>query len=182
MERIADRAIWKLAVSAALVGGVLVFLGRGAVTEVEPYKMVDELVTTELSRWEGRELKVHGWVVAGSIVDVWQHQPTTSFVLQKGGKQIRVIATTPSTWLLRPQMELVVQGRLVPASSVPIVDAMCAAALDDADPSERCGVQFDDHDYVLVASALNGKCPCKYEGAYRTECPPPPPPPSDRFR
>jgi cytochrome c-type biogenesis protein CcmE len=177
MERIAVRAIWKLAVSAALVGGVLVFLGRGAVTEVEPYKMVDELVTTELSRWEGRELKVHGWVVAGSIVDVWQHQPTTSFVLQKGGKQIRVIATTPSTWLLRPQMELVVQGRLVPASSVPIVDAECAAH-DGADPSERCGVQFDDHDYVLVASALNGKCPCKYDGAHRNECLPPP---SDRF-
>jgi hypothetical protein len=181
MERIADRAIWKLAVSVALIGGTLVFLGRGAVTEVEPYKMVDELVTTDLSRWAGRELKVHGWVLAGSIVDVWQHQPTTSFVLQKGGKQIRVIATTPSTWLLRPQMELVVEGRLVPASSVSIVDAECAAH-DGAAPSEHCRVQLDEQDYVLVASALNGKCPCKYDGAYRNECPPPPPPPSDRFR
>lgn len=178
MERVADRALWKLAVSAALIGGTLVVLGRGAARDVQPYKMVDELVSTDLSRWTGQELKLHGWVVAGSIVDVWQHQPTTTFVLQKSGKQIRVIATTPSTWLLRPQMELVVQGHLVPASSISIVDAMCAAAHDGVDPSERCRVKLDEQDYVFIATALNGKCPCKYDGVSRTECPPPP---SDRF-
>jgi hypothetical protein len=179
MERVADRLIFKLAITAGVLGVALVWLVRSSAFEVQPYKMVDQLVTTDLSQWTDQELKVHGWVVAGSIVDVWRHQPTASFVLENGGKRLRVIATTPSTWLLRPEMELVVQGRLVPASSVTIVDALCAAAHDDA-PSEQCRVKLDDHDYVLIATALNGRCPSKYEGGDPTCCRPPPP--SDRFR
>jgi hypothetical protein len=178
MERVADRMIIKLAITAGVLGAALVWLVRSSALDDQPYKMVDALVTTDLSRWTGQELKVHGWVVANSIVDVWRHQPTTSFVLQKGGKQLRVIATTPSTWLLRPEMELVVQGRLVPANSVTIVDALCAAAHDDA-PSRQCRVEIDDRDYVLIATALNGRCPTKYDGCGPNCCLPSP---SDRFR
>jgi hypothetical protein len=177
MEHVADRAIWKLAIGIIIIVGVVALLCRRPPGE-QPYKMVNDLVATDLSRWTGQELKIHGWVVADSIVDVWRHQPTTSFVLQKDGKQIRVIATTPSTWLLRPQMELVAQGHLVPASSLSIVDAACATALDGADPAERCRVALAEQDHVFIATALNGRCPSKYDGFERCACPPAP---NDRF-
>src|SRR5262245_42795626 len=127
MERIADRTVVKLVVSIAVLAAAILWLVRVAAPGGSPYLHVDELVTTDMSRWAGQPRKVPGWIQGNSLVDVWEHQRTMSFVLRNGEKRIRVIATAPSTWLLRPNLELVVQGRLEPASSVTIVDARCAA-------------------------------------------------------
>jgi hypothetical protein len=89
----------------------------------------------------------------GSIVDVPGHDLTTRFVLAKRAKRIQVVATSPSTWLLRAPSELVVRGRLVPAGELGLA----------ADPP-----------YVLVVSGLNGKCASKYDGNARFQFPPSP--------
>jgi len=174
MERSADRATTlKLAITAAVLGCGGLWIGRAATVDIS-YQMVDELVATDLSRWAGEELRVHGYVAERSIVDVWHRQPTKSFVLQWHGKQLRVVTTTPAPWTLHDQTELVARGHLVPASSVSIVDARCAARHAGGHPAEPCRVPSGaEQDYVLVASALMARCPSKYDGSATAACPRP---------
>lgn len=83
-----------------------------------------------------RQIKVNGSIVHGSIVDVWRRPTTTSFVLERGAKRLRAMVTTPPTRLISSGIQLVVQGRLVPARAITIDDAQCAAAHDDGSASE----------------------------------------------
>ena len=58
----------KVALSAVvLVAGVGVLVYSSA-SSAQHYKMVDDLVGGKLEQWKDKEMKVHGWVEAGSIV------------------------------------------------------------------------------------------------------------------
>ncbi|MEO8703329.1 MAG: cytochrome c maturation protein CcmE [Kofleriaceae bacterium] len=99
-----NRTVAKLAFSGTLL--VCMIVAGSAMHRPEPtYKMVDELTVTD----RGRDLKVHGWVRAGSIThlgDAW------AFTLWKSGKGVRVVLHEPFTDRIKDQSEVVVPGRL----------------------------------------------------------------------
>ena len=105
----------KLAVSLLLTG-LVVWAGVGleqCATHSEPsYFMVSDLFAADLRQQAG-ELRVHGWVLAGSITVRLDGKYT--FVLHHHGKKLRVVLGTFSEQL-RDQAELVVRGRLATSS------------------------------------------------------------------
>jgi hypothetical protein len=120
---------------------------------VQHYKMVDELMADDLSRWKGKELKVHGWVDAGSIREqVVDQRVQRTFLLQKAGKKIRVFSAGPRPDTFKDQAEVVVTGHLVLAS-------------EKRELARSLGLTLEvDHAYVVDASELAAKCPSKYDG------------------
>ncbi len=145
-------------VKIALTGVVLVagvaFFARSASTSTQHYKMVDELLATDLSQWKGKEMKVHGWAVAGSLKEKVVNQETIrTFLVQKDGKKIRVFHKGPKPDTFKDQSEVVSTGMIVPAADM----AQMAAALDMRIES--------DMPFVVDAKELMAKCPSKYEGA-----------------
>jgi hypothetical protein len=158
MERFGEHFIAKLGLTAGVVACVVGLVVGGGPPHRPSYHMLDELIASDLARWEGEDIIVHGYVETGSIADVPGHDLTSRFVLTRGGKRIQVVATSPSSWLVRDQNELSVRGHLVSAGAAGLA----------ADPP-----------YVLMVSALNGKCPSKYDGSAMYRCPACPTVPSD---
>ena len=144
----------KLALTGAVIVAGIVFFAKSASTSTQHYKMVDQLLATDLSQWKDKELKVHGWVVAGTIKEKVVNQETIrTFVLHKDGKKIRVFNKGPKPDTFKDQSEVVATGHVVPAKAM---DAM-AQGLDIRIES--------DMPYVVESSELMAKCPSKYEGA-----------------
>src|SRR5678816_922152 len=116
--------------------------------------MVHELMGTDLTSWTGKELKVHGFVEAGSIHESVVNQEThRTFLLQREGKKIRVFSMGPKPDTFKDQSEVVATGHLVPAA-------------DKKDLAAALGVPLEaDVAYVVEAKELQAKCPSKYEGA-----------------
>src|SRR5690242_12369827 len=86
----------KIALTAAVAVAGVGFFVKSTMGHTQHYKMVDELLAGDLKQWEGKELKVHGWVLAGSLKeDVVNQETHRSFVLQKDGKKIRVFSMGP---------------------------------------------------------------------------------------
>lgn len=125
-----------LTVSIVLLCGG--FLFYSSVGNAQHYKMVNDLMKAP-DDWVGREMKVHGWVQAGSIkeqiVDQEMHR---SFVLQHSGKRISVTHIGPKPDTFRDQSEVVASGNLILQK---------------------------DGSYKFEAKELMAKCPSKYEGA-----------------
>ena len=117
--------------------------------------MVEERISDgDFASWEGKELKLHGNVEAGSIVEkiVDQEQHRT-FLLTHGGKKFRVFSSGPKPDTFKDAAEVVATGHIVKAS-------------DEKALADRLGVHMEsDLDYVLDASELMAKCPSKYDGA-----------------
>ncbi|HEX4419748.1 MAG TPA: cytochrome c maturation protein CcmE [Kofleriaceae bacterium] len=93
------------------------------------YTMLDDLIHDGFDRWQGTELKVHGWVVAGSIVqaDV-AGEPRQTFVLQKAGTRLRVFSRGPLPDTTRDNAEVIVDGYLATATALqPLADTLYAA-------------------------------------------------------
>ena len=87
----------KIASTAVVASAALILLTRSPVPN-RPYYMVDELVSTDLSRLENAHLKVHGWVVPGSIKEtVVDHQIKRTFLVRKNGKKMRVFSSGPKS-------------------------------------------------------------------------------------
>jgi len=144
----------KIALTAAVAVAGVGFFVKSTMGHTQHYKMVDELLAGDLKQWEGKELKVHGWVLAGSLKeDVVNQETHRSFVLQKDGKKIRVFSMGPKPDTFKDQSEVVATGRLVPAADM----KQLAAALNV--PLEA------DLAYVVEAKELQAKCPSKYDGA-----------------
>lgn len=100
------------------------------------YKMVDELVAEDMTRWKGRELKVHGYVKPASIkTEVIAQEMHRTFIIHKGGKELRATAKGPVPDTFKDGMEIVVTGVLV-----------------------------DEGGYQLRANDIAAKCPSRYEG------------------
>jgi cytochrome c-type biogenesis protein CcmE len=135
----------KVLLSVAVVaggGGVLVY---SSMAEADYYKHVDE-VTVAPDRWVDKNLKVHGFVEAGSIDENIVGQTTVrTFVLEYKGERIHVRHKGPKPDTFRDLAEVVAQGKLVAGPSGP----------------------------VLEASELMAKCPSKYEAERRGRVAPP---------
>ncbi|HEY4179386.1 MAG TPA: cytochrome c maturation protein CcmE [Kofleriaceae bacterium] len=144
----------KLALTGAVIVAGVVFFAKSASTSTQHYKMVDQLLASDLSQWKDKEMKVHGWVVAGSIKEKVVNQETIrTFVLHKEGKKIRVFNMGPKPDTFKDQSEVVATGHVVPAAQM---EAM-AKGLEIRIES--------DMPYVVDATELMAKCPSKYEGA-----------------
>jgi cytochrome c-type biogenesis protein CcmE len=140
LERDSARAsmIAKVLITCAVVVGGLGFLVYSGKSSASGYRMVDKLMI-EPDRWVGREMKVHGWVEAGSITESIQDQTAhRRFVLQKGGRSITVVHQGPVPDTFKDQSEVVASGVL----------------------HKRADGTFE-----FEATELMAKCPSKYEGA-----------------
>lgn len=144
----------KIVLTAVVAIGGVGFLVKSSVGSAQHYKMVDDLMSTDLSSWKGKELKVHGWVESGSIQERIVNQEThRTFLLQKSGKKIRVFSSGPTPDTFKDQSEVVATGHLVSA------DKMKALA-------QSLGVAIEsDMPYVVDSTELMAKCPSKYDGA-----------------
>ena len=126
--------------------------------------MVDNLVGQGLDAYKDKSLKVHGFVEAGSIIEAVVNQETQrTFVLQKGGKKIRVFSKGPTPDTFKDQSEVVASGRLLPAAELQkLADDICAKTKT----SVGCPVRTDgEQAWVVESTELMAKCPSKYEGA-----------------
>jgi cytochrome c-type biogenesis protein CcmE len=134
--------------AVAVVG--IAFVLRSSAS-AERYFKVEELMAKELPEWTGKELKVHGVVEAGTIVEKIENQETQrTFVLQSGGKKIRVFSSGPKPDTFKDQSEVVATGHLIPAA-------------DFRPLAQKLGVAIEsDLPYVVQASELMAKCPSKY--------------------
>lgn len=127
----------KILLTLAVVAGGAVFLVFSSVGHAQYYKMVDELMVAP-AEWEGKDLKVHGWVVAGSIEEkIVAQKMQRTFVLENKGQRITITHEGPKPDTFRDMSEVVAQGRLLKQGDA----------------------------YVLQATELMAKCPSKYEGA-----------------
>ena len=145
----------KIALTAAVAVAGVGFLVKSSLGSAQHYKMVDELLADgDFSQWEGKEMKVHGWVQAGSITEKVVDQETKrTFLLAREGKKIRIFNKGPKPDTFKDQSEVVATGHLVPAKDMkPLADAL--------------GVQIEaDMPYVVDSTDLMAKCPSKYDGA-----------------
>ncbi len=155
----------KLLLTVAVVLGGGGFLVYSSVSHAQHYMMVDELVKTPLESWNGKELKVHGFVEAGSIVEsVVGQVEHRSFVLQKDGKKIRVFSEGPKPDTFKDQSEVVATGRLVKASDVQALATDLCKNPEKA--STGCPIRTDaEQAWVVESTDLMAKCPSKYDGA-----------------
>jgi len=152
----------KVGLTAAVMLGGMAFLVYSSAAEAQHYKMVDELVGAGLESWEGKALKVHGWVATGTIVtSVVSQEMRRTFVLEKAGKRIRVFARGPMPDTFKDGAEVVASGRLVaPGPLQPMVDLMCAGSV------AGCPVRTDaEQAWVLDATEVSAKCASHYDGA-----------------
>lgn len=144
----------KIALTAAVAVAGVGFFVKSTLGHTQHYKMVDELMASDLSQWKGKELKVHGWVQAGTIREQVVDQKTQrTFVLSKEGKKIRVFSSGPKPDTFKDQSEVIASGALVPAA-------------EKRELARSLGVTLEaDLDYVVDATKLDAKCPSKYDGA-----------------
>ena len=144
----------KIALTAAVAVAGVGFFVKSTLGHTEHYKMVDELMAGDLSKWGDKQLKVHGWVQAGTIREqVVQQKTQRTFVLTKEGKKIRVFSAGPAPDTFKDQSEVIATGHLVPAKERAELAASLQVSLEA------------DLDYVLDATKLDAKCPSKYDGA-----------------
>jgi cytochrome c-type biogenesis protein CcmE len=143
----------KIALTAVVAVAGVGFFVKTTFSHAQHYRMVDDLLKEDLGSWEGKELKVHGWVLSNSIKSQMQGQEMLrTFVLQKDGKKIRVFTTGPVPDTFKDQSEVVATGHIVPAAE----KQQMASAL---------GLTIEsDMRYVVDATELQAKCPSKYNG------------------
>lgn len=145
----------KIALTACVAVAGVVFFVKSTMGHTTHYMMVDALMAAgDLGQWKDKEIKVHGWVLAGSIKqEVVSQETYRTFVLQKAGKKIRVFSSGPVPDTFKDQSEVVATGEIVVATT-------------KSDLAKSLGVTLEaDLTHVLVAKELQAKCPSKYEGA-----------------
>jgi cytochrome c-type biogenesis protein CcmE len=144
----------KLALTAVVAVAGVGFFVKSTLGHTQHYKMVDELMAGDLAQWKGKELKVHGWVLAGTVREQVVDQKTQrTFVLTKEGKKIRVFSSGPKPDTFKDQSEVIATGHLIPAPEM-------------RELAKSLGVTLEaDLDYVVDATKLDAKCPSKYDGA-----------------
>jgi cytochrome c-type biogenesis protein CcmE len=160
--------LYKVLLTIGVVLGGGGFLIYSSVGHAQHYRMVDELVGDGFTRWTDKELKVHGFVEAGSIVEsvVGQVQHRT-FVLQKNGKKIRIFNEGPKPDTFKDQSEVVATGRLIRASEV---QALATDMCKKQPAPVGCPLRTDaEQEWVMESSELMAKCPSKYDGAPTTK-------------
>ncbi len=159
--------LYKVLLTLAVVIPGSGFLIYSSVGHAQHYRMVDELQTDlkgDPSTFVGKELKIHGFVESGTIVESVVGQVThRTFVLQKNGKKIRVFNEGPKPDTFKDQSEVVATGHLVKADTmVQLANDMCS----HTPAPVGCPLRADaEAEWVLESSELMAKCPSKYDGA-----------------
>lgn len=159
-----NATLTKIAITTAVAIGGGGFLVYSSTSHAQHYEMVDKLIEKGIDGYKDKQLKVHGFVEAGSIVEATVNQETKrTFVLQKSGKKVRVFSTGPTPDTFKDQSEVVATGRLIPAANVQkLADEICA----NATVKVACPIRTDaEQTLVVESSELMAKCPSKYEGA-----------------
>jgi cytochrome c-type biogenesis protein CcmE len=124
-----------LAVAGA--GGVLLY---SSFKDAEYYKFAHELMA-DPGPWEGKTLRVHGYVEPGSIDEkIVGQQTKRTFILESKGTRLLVKNDGPKPDTFRDEAEVVAKGRLINENGT----------------------------YVFEAHELMAKCPSKYEENRRT--------------
>jgi cytochrome c-type biogenesis protein CcmE len=158
--------IAKLALTVAVVAGGAGFLVYSSTSHAQHYEMVDALIAKGIDKYKDKQIKVHGNVKAGTIAVATVNQETRrTFVLTKGGKDIRVFVTGPVPDTFKDTSEVVATGRLVNSVDLQkVADDICAKAKDVE--KGDCPVRVDAEQAMVVeATELMAKCPSKYKGA-----------------
>ena len=154
--------IAKLALTLGVVIGGGGFLIYSSIGQAQVYKKVHELVATDLGGWKDKELKVHGKVLGGSIVEsVVDQEMQRTFVLESEGKKIRVFSKGPKPDTFKEEADVVATGHIIPAAQQQkLANALCAKAAPGA---TACPIRADaEQAFVVDASELMAKCPSKY--------------------
>ena len=134
----------KVLLSVAVVGVAAVLLIQSSAADTEYYEHVNE-VTTHPQKWEGKSLKVHGFVEPGSIDEhIEGDHAVRTFVLEYKGQRLLVKHSGPKPDTFRDLAEVVAEGTLV---------------------------KKDDGSYILQSTNLMAKCPSKYQQDKRSALP-----------
>jgi cytochrome c-type biogenesis protein CcmE len=100
----------RVGLSAVVIMSALTFLMYTSISEgAEYYKYVDE-VMAEPSEWEGKPLRMHGYVLGDPMTN-----PTTleyRFVVHNNGKQVNAIYTGVVPDTFKKDAEVVLKGTL----------------------------------------------------------------------
>lgn len=127
------KVLFTIAVAAALSG----FLVYSSLGNASYYRMVEE-VTAAPDGYVDKELRIHGFVEAGSIQEqIVDQKVTRTFILESKGQRIQVAHHGPKPDTFKDFSEVVAEGKLLSR----------------------------DGTYVFEADNLMAKCPSKYEGA-----------------
>ena len=141
----------RLAIAAGIASACSLFLAAAA-PPPNRYYMIDELVTSgDLSRVTS-EIKVHGWVLPGTIEKATDGEARQSFVIHRNGKKLRIFHNGPLADTVRDQSELVATGSLIPAEDATELAAGLGVTLED------------DLPYFLDVTSISAKCVTKYDG------------------
>jgi cytochrome c-type biogenesis protein CcmE len=134
------------AVAGAVMWGVLAFataslLAALAVDDTRYYKMADEV--GDLAKWRDKRLEIHGWVVAGTLVET---DTSRTFALAKSGARIRIVDRGVRSDCLREGNEVVVRARIAHDREGDYVEATelmckCSSVWRD-DPARRSTALF----------------------------------------
>lgn len=128
---------WKIVASIAVVAAGAGLLVYSSLADAQPYEKVDQLMASP-SQFEGKTMRIHGFVEPGSIHEqIVDQQTKRTFILQNQGKRILVRNEGPKPDTFRDEAEVVAKGRLA----------------------------LENGQYVFHASELMAKCPSKYQGA-----------------
>ncbi|HTR53779.1 MAG TPA: cytochrome c maturation protein CcmE [Kofleriaceae bacterium] len=156
--------IGKIVLTCAVVLGGAGFLVYSAFGSTEKYRMVHDLVHDGFDKWKDTDLKVHGYVQAGSIIEAIEGQDTDrTFILERNGVRIRVFSKGPKPDTFKDRAEVIATGRLVPGADLQArADAICKALKNPT----GCPIRADaEQKMVLDSTDMTAKCPSKYDGA-----------------
>ena len=127
-----------LAVAGA--GGILIY---SSISEAEYYKFTHEVVDAP-AEWDGKTLRVHGYVEPGSIDErIVGKKTVREFYLESEGRRLKVKNEGPKPDTFRDESEVVAKGTLTRVNG----------------------------ELVFEATELMAKCPSKYEDNQRTNKP-----------
>ncbi len=146
-----NNTMLKIVLTAAVLLGGAGFLVYSSLDHAQHYEIVDQLLATDLASWEGKELKVHGFVQDGTIVEkVVNQEIHRTFILHVADKRIRVFSTGPKPDTFKDGSEVVATGFVKKTSEF----AELARSMNL--PLET------DMKFMVDSSELMAKCPSKY--------------------
>jgi len=148
-------------------GGFLVYSSVG---QAQHYMQVDQLVGGKegpIDKWKETDLKVHGKVIAGSIVEqVIGPKMERTFLLETNGQKIRVFHSGPVPQTFKDESDVIALGQIIPAAQrQDLATSLCEKAKAKGGAA-ACPIKTDaEQAWVVDASELSAKCPSRYEGA-----------------
>lgn len=145
-------------------GGFLVYSSVG---QAQHYMQVDQLVSGSIDKWKETDLKVHGKVIAGSIVEqVIGPKMERTFLLETNGQKIRVFHSGPVPQTFKDESDVIALGQVIPAAQRQDLATQLCEKAKAKGGAATCPIKTDaEQQWVVDASELSAKCPSRYENA-----------------